>query len=84
MKRERIQWFTDNQNVVTIVLHGSRKSSLHQEALEIFATCVKGGIRLEPEWISREENLLADYLSRLVDLDDWMLNPLIFSEVNGC
>ena len=36
-------------------------------------------IRIEPEWIPREQNELADYLSQLVEYDDWMLNPGIFN-----
>lgn len=79
MKHERIRWFTDNQNVVRIVQYGSSKPLLQAEALGIFSTCVQHNIRLEPEWIPREKNELADYYSQIVDCDDWMLNPLIFA-----
>ena len=77
LKHERVRWFTDNQNVVRIVQFGSGKSNLQAEALGIFLVCVQGNIRLEPEWIPREKNELADYYSRMVDHDDWMLNPSI-------
>ena len=33
---------------------------------------------IEPEWIPRAENELADYFSRLIDFDDWMLHPAMF------
>ena len=56
---------------------------LHEEALAIFAICVNHHIQLEPEWISREENEFADYLSKLVDYDDWMLNPSVFKELDS-
>ena len=79
LKHERVRWFTDNQNVVKIVQYGSTKPSLQAEALDIFSICVQGNIRLEPEWIPREQNELADYYSRIVDYDDWMLNPTIFT-----
>jgi len=49
LQNKRVRWSTDNQNVVRIVLHGSRKPALQQEALTIFDTSVKGRIRLEPE-----------------------------------
>lgn len=49
------------------------------EALEIFSLCVNNHIRIEPEWVPRELNELADYYSRLGDHDDWMLNPAVFS-----
>ena len=29
---------------------------------------------IEPEWIPREQNQLADYCSRVIDHDNWMLN----------
>ena len=56
-----------------IVLYGSRKAILQVEALAIFAVCVSSCIRLEPEWIPREENEKANFISRLVDHDDWKL-----------
>ena len=34
---------------------------------------------LSPSGSPREQNELADYYSRIVDCDDWMLNPSIFS-----
>ena len=79
LKNERVRWFTDNQNVVRIVQYGSKKPSLQAEALGIFSTCASNNIRIEPEWIPREQNELADYYSRIVDYDDWMLNPSVFS-----
>ena len=30
---------------------------------------------LESEWIPRAENEIADYISRITDCDDWLLNP---------
>ena len=30
-------------------------------------------IKLEPGWIPREENELADYFSRIIDYDDWYM-----------
>ena len=77
LENERVRWFTDNQNVVRIVQHGSSNSDLQAEALAIFSLCVKNHIRVEPEWIPREKNELADYYSRLVDHDDWRLNPVV-------
>ena len=32
----------------------------------------------QTQWIPRAENELADYLSRVVDPDDWMLSPDLF------
>ena len=82
LKNHRVRWFTDNQNVARIVLIGSRKPILHEEAMAILSICLHQQIRLEPEWIPREENEFADYLSRIGDVDDWMLNPEVFQELD--
>ena len=83
LKNHRVRLFTDNQNVVRIVLHGSRKPLLQKEALAILSIGLQHQIRQEPEWIPREENEFADYLSRLCDSDDWMLNPDVFHELDA-
>lgn len=73
-----VKWHTDNQNVVRIIDVGSRKSSLQVEAKRIFEICVLNGISIEPEWVPRSSNEQADYLSRIVDIDDWFVSPRIF------
>ena len=78
LANKRVRWFTDNQNVVRIVQNGSPKGVLQAEALDIFSVCVTNKIRLEPEWIPREQNEQADYYSSIIDHDDYMLNPSIF------
>ena len=37
---------------------------------------------LEPEWIPREKNKLANYVSCIVDYDDWQLDPSVFTALN--
>ena len=61
---------------------GSKKALLYAEALSIFSNCLHNHIALEPEWIPREANEQADYISRIVDLDDWQLNPAVFTKVD--
>ena len=80
----RVRWFTDNQNVARILVVGSKKPLLQAVALRIFSLTVQSQIRLEPEWIPRELNERADYLSRIIDYDDWQLNPSVFSELEDC
>ena len=82
LRSSRIRWFTDNQNVVRIMTVGSGKDCLQEVALEIFALCMSHAIHIEPEWIPREKNEMADYISRIVDYDDWFLNPAVFAWVD--
>lgn len=70
LENERVRWFTDNENVVRIVQHGSKVPALQAEALAIFSVYVANHIHVESEWIPREQNELADYYSRLIDYDD--------------
>lgn len=39
-------------------------------AIEIFEVCMFFAIAMEIEWLPRSQNDKADYLSRIVDLDD--------------
>ena len=55
-----------------------KKSHLQSKALEIHKLCAVHGIQLLAEWVPREENELADYLSKLSDTDGWQLNPKLF------
>ncbi|XP_053390733.1 uncharacterized protein LOC128553580 [Mercenaria mercenaria] len=45
--------------------------NLQNMALEVFNVCASNGISLEPTWISRDKNITADELSRLLDYDDY-------------
>ena len=65
-----VQWFTDNQSVVRILQVGSKKSHLEEEALKVLAL-----ITIQPDWIPLEENKTADYLRRIIVINDWMSNP---------
>ena len=79
LANERVHWFTDNQNVSRILLVGSRTAELQEEAFAIFSVAIANRINIEPEWIPRIKNQQADYLSRLIDHDDWKLDPNAFA-----
>ena len=73
---------SDNQAAVRIIQVGSAKPHLQQVALEIHKVCGEHGIRLIAEWVPRTQNELADYLSKLVDVDDWQVHPRLFEELD--
>ena len=79
----RVCWFTDNQNVARIMQVESKKPQLHAIALKVFALLVQYQLHLEPEWIPRDLNVRADFLSRIVDYDDWFLDPAIFAHIDA-
>ena len=71
LKGHTIKWYADNQSVSRIVEVGSMKEDLYCLALHICSMCLLSCITLEVEWIPRSANDRADFLSRIVDYDDW-------------
>ena len=57
--------------MVRIVLNGCKMPVWQKLALEVFQMCVVHNITIEPEWIPREYNKVADHISKTVDCDDW-------------
>jgi hypothetical protein len=79
----KVKWFTDNQAVSTIVKKGSMKIDLQEIALNIFSYCLKNSIILDVEWIPREKNEKADYLSKIIDKDDWGISRHILHMIEN-
>ena len=75
---------TDNKNTEIILSIGSRKSDLHNEAVNIYRLCREFNIRLTVEWISRDLNGVADELSRIEDSNDYKLDPSCFAYLDKC
>ena len=83
LKGSRFKWFTDNQAAARIVEVGSMKLELHRIARSIFNICIQSGIYLEVQWIPRTQNQQADYISRLLDTDDWHTTDDLFLSLNA-
>lgn len=75
---ERVTLRLDSQPAASVLLHGSNKAHLHAEAVDIYWFIQRNSSTVEVQWVPREENQLADYYSKIVDEDDWMLNRQIF------
>ena len=73
-----VKWFTDNQAVPIIVDSGSMKEELHKLSVDIFYVTRDYNIDLDVEWIPRSLNDKADYLSKIVDCDDWKVKDCYF------
>ena len=78
--RDRL--ITDNQAAARIGEVGSMKIELHRMARRIFDICVQSGIYLDMQWIPRTLNQQADYISRLIDVDDWQTTNDLFLALN--
>lgn len=73
---------TDNKNAEIVLSVGSRNKELHQEAVAVYKLCRELNMRLSVEWISRDENVEADEMSRFDDPNDYMLDPSCFRYIN--
>lgn len=78
LQNNNVKWYTDNQGVVSIVDSGSMKLHLHQLALDIFYSAKDNNIEINIEWIPRALNDIADYLSKIIDPDDWHVKDSYF------
>ena len=47
------------------------KLKLQKLARSIYPSCVTNSISIDIQWIPRSENEKADYISRLIDHQDW-------------
>ena len=79
----KVQWHTDNLNITRIIHRGSMKPDLQETTEGIVDLCAKYDVIITPIWVPREENQLADYLSKLTDADDWGIHPHIFQWVSS-
>ena len=79
----RVRWFTDSQNVARILAVGSKIPRLQTEVLAIFLTALANQVRIEPEWIPQNSNQKADYISRIVDYDNWSIDTAIFAQLDA-
>lgn len=61
---------TDNKNAELILSVRSRNKELHQEAVAVYIRCREFNMRLSVEWVSRDDNVEADQLSRFNDPND--------------
>ena len=58
------------------------KPELQNISLHIFHLCLSYNILLEVEWIPRDKNFEADFLSKMFDYDDWGISQNIFNFFN--
>ena len=82
LSNRTIAWFTDNQNVPSIINKGSRVPELQTSALKLFQICLQHRISLDVKWVPREANHPAAKICKIVDFDDYTLNDQIFAELD--
>ena len=69
---------TNNFAASKIVESSSSKPELQEKAIKIFDICKVKNLNLEITWISRENNEDADFISKLIDYDNWRVKNSTF------
>jgi hypothetical protein len=82
LKNSVIKWYTDNQAVTHIVQKGSMKTDLQLLALNVYNICLHNNISISVDWVPRDLNEAADFLSKLEDPDDWGVSQHISDFIN--
>ena len=70
LKGRSVTCYIDSQNAAISILNGSKVHEPQSLALTIFEFCAKNDTEIHTVWIPREQNKQADYLSRIIDIDD--------------
>ena len=83
LRNTSIIWHTDNQACAKIVKSGSMKPHLHALAFNIFSLCIHNGISIETQWVPRKDNQKADFLSKIIDHDDWGVSSEFFEFISS-
>ena len=81
--KKNVTWYIDNYAATRILQVGSNKHELQQFALQDFDICKSLQINFKPVWIPRELNVVADEVSKCVDIDDWRTSSKFFVHLNN-
>ncbi len=68
----------DAQNLLGVVTGGSQRRRLNGLARELFWFCLERRMTIMIEWVPREENSMADELSKLIIHDDFDASACAF------
>ena len=81
LKGSYLKWFSHSQTACKIVSVGSMRVDLRVIALRIFQLCANNDIYLDIHRISWVEVDREDFISGLIDVDDWQITPSCFAEL---
>ena len=71
-----------SQNAASIILKESKVHELQRLALTVFEFCAKNDRQIHTVWIPSEQNTQTDYLSRIIDIDDWAISTKFFQFID--
>ena len=83
LRHQVVVWHSDNMNTANIINVGSTKDHLQALALDIFRMCLTYDTQLISKWVPREENQLADSISKYYGTDNWSIDDESFNFIHS-
>ena len=84
MQNTTVMLITDSYNAFSVLQHGRAKADLSVTvARDIHAHCFANGVTLMAEWVPREDNTVADALSKCADTNDFTIPAAVFDSLNN-
>lgn len=68
-----VKWFSDSQSACKIIQVGGMRNDLLIIALDVFWFCANSSIYIVVQWIPYPEIERGDYITRIIDIDDWQI-----------
>ncbi|XP_033729387.1 uncharacterized protein LOC117318520 [Pecten maximus] len=78
VKGHNVRLFMDNKGACTIARVGSGKTHLQKVAMDMHRLTSSNSVNLVTQWLPRNSNKTADFLSRCSDSDDWSVQAWVF------
>ncbi|XP_069104365.1 LOW QUALITY PROTEIN: uncharacterized protein [Argopecten irradians] len=78
VKGHSVRLFMDNKSACTIARVGSSKPYLQKVAMDMLRLTSEYSITMQTQWVPRNNNKTADFLSRCSDSDDWSVQAWVF------
>ena len=83
VRGKRVHVLTDSTNARSVATKGSKGAHLQAVALRVFWWCKANQVQLSVAWIPREQNVVADYFSKIRESCDWQLEPELFRQLDA-
>ena len=81
LAKKYVLFITDNTNLTYILYSGSNINNLHEMCLGIRDVFNQNNISFDEQWLPRDMNEKADYLSRCFAVDNWCVNDEVFTHL---
>ncbi|GIL56834.1 hypothetical protein Vafri_12133 [Volvox africanus] len=82
LRGRRVHVLMDSTNARSIATKGSKWAHLQAVALKVFWWCKANQVQLSVAWIPREQNVVADFFSKVRESCDWQLSPDWFQRLD--